>query len=205
MNKILSDVDKLELGPLIADMFKKCPEMMARKYPEANVQQAFILDEILKMNPPKDKPILCVGCVDDTAAEYLKVVGYNIIGIDPIVNMSLAAYKKNTKKKYDLIFSTSVIEHVEKDEEFAADICYLLNIGGTAILTCDFREANGPVHPLDFRFYKEYDLLVRLNKVITEGNCKLIGEPNWRGEPNFRYEGFLYSFATWMFKKYEHI
>lgn len=201
MNKILGDRDRTELAPLIADMFARCPEMMARKYPAANVQQAFVLNEVSKLQPSKILPMLCVGSAEDTAAEYLKVSGYNVIGIDPEINVSLAEYKRIATTKFDVIFSTSVIEHVQDDEQFTRDICELLNKGGTAILTCDFREASGPVHPLDFRFYKERDLLIRLGNIIKSYGCELIGEANWKDAPNFVYEGYHYSFATWMFKK----
>lgn len=200
-NKILGDLDRTELLPLVTDMFAKCPKMMATKYPAANVQQAFILNEILRIDPPKTDPILCVGCVDDTAAEYLRISGYNIIGIDPEINFSLAEYKRTCNLKFNIIFSTSVIEHVKEDEQFTRDICELLNVNGVAILTCDFREKSGPVHPLDVRFYNEHDLLTRLGNIIASYNCKLVGEPNWKGEPNFFYEGYHYSFATWMFIK----
>lgn len=201
MNKILGDGDRLELEPLIQDMFRKCPEMMSRKYAPANVQQAFVLSEVLKLDPPKDKAMLCVGCVEDTAAEYLKVSGYNIIGIDPEINLPLSEYRKIANSKFDIIFSTSVIEHVVDDEQFTRDICELLNVGGHAILTCDFKEGPGKVHPLDVRFYKEHDLLNRLGGIIASYHCELVGEPNWKGEPNFLYDGYLYSFATWMFTK----
>jgi SAM-dependent methyltransferase len=201
MNKILGDEDRVALEPLIREMFLKCPEMMARKYPDANVQQAFVLNEVLKLNSPKDVAMLCVGCVEDTAAEYLKVSGYNVIGIDPEINLSLADYKKIATNKFNIIFSTSVIEHVPDDEQFTKDICELLNVGGHAILTCDFREAPGKVHPLDVRFYKEFDLLRRLGNIIASYNCELVGEPNWKGEPNFWYDHYHYGFATWMFTK----
>lgn len=199
MNKILGDKDRKELDPLIRNMFKKCPEMMARKYAPANVQQAFILNEILKLNPSKDIPILCVGSFEDTVAEYLKVLDYNVIGIDPEINMSLHKYKEHTRNKFDIIFSTSVIEHVPNDEEFVKDICELLT--GTAILTCDFRNSPGPIHPLDCRFYTKDDLLVRLGNIIKQYSCELVGEPHWDDKPNFIYDGYHYSFATWMFKK----
>jgi len=197
MNKILNDTDRTNLAPLIADMFAKCPAMMARKYAPANVQQAWVLNEILKLNPAKDCPLLCVGCFEDTAAEYLKVNGYNVIGIDPEINFTLADYKKTTKNKFAIIFSISVLEHVEDDEQFVKDICELLD--GHAILTCDFREGPGPVHPLDYRFYNKHDLSTRLGNIITSYGCQLTGSPQWDDEPNFVYDGYHYSFATWMF------
>ena len=65
--------------------------------------------------------------------------------------------KPNVKKQsFDIIISTSVIEHVEDDEKFIEDIAYLLKKGGYAILTCDFNDyykKGDDIPDGDYRFY----------------------------------------------------
>ncbi len=85
--------------------------------------------------------ILSVGAFEDTAAIALKKLGFQIEFIDPVINYDLSTFmtKPSVKEQsYDIIISTSVIEHVEDDEKFIQDIAYLLKVGGWGILTCDF-------------------------------------------------------------------
>jgi hypothetical protein len=185
-------------------LFKVCPNVMSRKIGRANVQQAFTLSTVLEMhyNKLNKAKILCVGCFEDPSFEYLSKNGFDIIGVDPAINYSLHALTKEIK--YDIIFSTSVIEHVENDEEFIADICDLLNKDGIAILTCDFNKnyKKGDSVPATVtRQYTEYDLKTRLNNVLSEKGCSLLMEPDWSGEPEFVYQGHKYNFATYVFIK----
>lgn len=203
MNRLLTNEDRENFKPLIAKMFEACPDMMARKIALANVQQAYIVDKVLATVEEGDK-LLCAGSYEDTANEYLKTLGLSITEIDPLLNVDLHKFKLLAKDLYNIIFSTSVIEHVPDDEQFIADICSLLEPGGTAILTCDFKEGwkkGDPVHPLDCRFYTEYDLNVRLRAVLEMCDCRLVGEPMWKGRPDFFFDGFAYSFATLVFRK----
>jgi SAM-dependent methyltransferase len=203
MNKILTNDDRNKYFSLIEDMKIVCPEMMKRKIAGANVQQAFVVDTVLKLHK-KDDDILCVGCFEDTAYEYLRKGGMKIIGIDPEIDIDLAAFKKTTLKKWDIIFSTSVIEHVKDDEQFITDICDLLHIGGKAILTCDFKDGwkNGDkLIGGDFRFYTCDDLNIRLGNLIKKQGCELLSQPNWIGPPDFHLCGFDYNFATFTFVK----
>lgn len=203
MNKLLTNEDRKYYEPLIQDMFKVCPEMMARKIKEANCQQAFIVQAVLDHIENYENPsILCVGSFEDTACEYLKRKGIKITAIDPLENMDLHTFRKQTKETFDIIFSTSVIEHVKNDEEFISDMCLLLKLGGVCVLTCDFKDgwkSGDPVHPLDCRFYTEEDLNVRLHNIIKKYGYSLVGEPNWKGKPDFFFDGFAYNFATLTF------
>ena len=176
---------------------------MERKIGRANVQQAFVFSMVMDYAKP-DSKILSVGCYEDTAYEALQKLSIPVIGIDPLLNTSLSTFFKLTHDKFDIIFSTSVIEHVQDDEEFITQICGLLKPNGIAILTCDFRNdyiKGDPKPGEDARLYTEYDLCVRLNKVLEANGCKMFGEVNYSGEPDFWYGMFHYSFGTFCFIK----
>lgn len=188
-------------------MWHYCPEMMKRKIERANVQQAFVLNTVVteKVKFIEITPnILSVGCFDDTAYEYLKNASISIVGIDPEINTDLHTFRINSNSKFDIIFSTSVIEHVQDDEEFLDDICKLLERGGVGILTMDFNNDYRPGDRLpktDVRFYTKKDLEFRLTKILTDNGCDLVDVPDWSGEPEFTHDGCNYSFATFVFRK----
>jgi len=202
MNRLLRDDDRTNLQPVIDKMWETIPAMMARKIPEANVQQAFVYSAV--KNLYSEGLILSVGCYEDTAFELLKHEGFTVWGIDPAVNYDLHSYRNLFTHKYEIIFATSVLEHVKNDEQFIRDICYLLKPGGVAILTCDFKndyKKGNPVPYTDERFYTEAELDVRLRNIIETEGCEYLGETYWKGEPDFWYQGHHYSFATIVFKK----
>jgi len=204
MNKLLTGSNRSKYSAVIDDMFATVPEMMSRKIKEANVQQAFVIDTVTDFHPNKDERILCVGHYDDTAYEFLVKYGYRVTGIDPEINYSLHSFKEVTDKKYKTIFSTSVIEHVEDDDEFIRDICELLAPGGVAVLTCDFNDnyKDGDDVPLTVvRQYTKYDLEVRIPKTLSEYGCSIVGKQEYDGEYDFEHSGHVYTFATLVFKK----
>ncbi len=204
MNILLNDKQRERYKPEIETLCALCPEMMSRKLSRANVQQAFVLNMVLSfINGYSD--VLCVGHFEDTAYEALRVYNHDrIAGIDPQVNVSLDMFFNHTDSKFDIIFSTSVIEHVEDDELFIEQICQLLKPNGIAILTCDFRNdysGDGYKPAEDFRLYTEHDLTVRLNEVLKRNGCSMYGVVDYSGEPDFFYGVYNYSFATFTFKK----
>lgn len=203
-NFLLTDEKRELYGPVIKHLFKTCPEMMARKYERANVQQAFVLDTV-KLFCDKTSELLSVGCFEDTAYETIKAEGYNVVGIDPEVNVSLETFfHQNRNKQYDVVFSTSVIEHVPNDELFIHHICQLIKPGGVGVLTCDFKDGWKPGDPkpeVDSRLYTKDDLLVRFNAILQNYNCAIMGPDDYSGEPDFDYGLFKYSFASFVFKK----
>lgn len=208
MNTILTDKYREEYKPVIQELFEHCPEMMSRKLELANVQQAHTFDMTRKLST-KDSKILCVGSFEDTACESLQALGYYVTGIDPAVNVGLNDFFEHNQqsispRKFDVIFSTSVIEHVPNDEEFIDQICKLLSPGGYGVLTCDFRDdykEGDPKPGEDFRLFTKHDLLVRLNEVLVANNCSLVGEPDYDYPPDFWYGNYNYSFATYTFRK----
>jgi len=206
-NRILDDTARKEYYPVISALHDLLPEMISRKISEANIQQAFVLDTVLKFASRYDSAeILCIGSYDDTAAAALKKYGYRMDEVDPVINYDLNTFmqKPSTiKGSYDIVFSTSVIEHVRDDELFVKQIAELLAPGGTAILTCDYNDQYKPGDPIpqeDYRFYTQKDFLERLLPLITD--CSLVDTPRWDcPNPDFIYAGCRYTFATFVFRK----
>ncbi|MBK7885588.1 MAG: hypothetical protein IPJ81_18680 [Chitinophagaceae bacterium] len=212
LNRILDNAARELYKPAINKLHELVPVTMAKKIAEANVQQGFVFDTVHRFIPQYKQPkILCVGSYEDTASMGLLKMGYTIEEIDPMLNYYLQEYytKPSTNKNsYDIIFSTSVIEHDPDDTSFIQCIDGLLAPGGVAIITCDFKEAwkqGDPKPEVDARFYTEQDLKVRLLSLMPD--CKLVDEPDWKCEnPDFNYLGkYQYTFATFVVKKEIHI
>jgi SAM-dependent methyltransferase len=204
LNRLLTDKDRDYYSKLIDKMFELCPEMMSRKISRANVQQAFMLEVVkLELEAKPGATILCVGSFEDTASECLKKHGIPVTDIDPITNnMYLHDFAK-TSATYDIVFSTSVIEHVDDDTEFVQDMCKVLSAGGIGILTCDFNndyKVGDKLPYSDVRFYTKKDF-TRMKKILKDYGCKLVDKPDWSGNIDFNHDGCDYSFATFMFRK----
>jgi len=207
LNRVLDDQARALYAPVVEELFRLAPGMMARKIPAANVQQAFVFDTVRKILAGHRSPrVLCVGAFEDTASAGVKGCGYAVEEIDPALNWDLDAFwrRPETRKgSYDVVFSTSVIEHVEDDELFVAQIADLLAPGGHAVLTCDFNDAYRPgdrVPQEDFRFYTARDLGERL--LARMPGCRLADRPVWgHGRPDFAYAGIPYMFASFVVRK----
>jgi hypothetical protein len=203
LNRLLLDRDRELLAPVIEEMFEVVPEMMSRKIPRANVQQAFVLDTVRKLTPDTPETrLLCVGGVEDTACETLQ--HNNIDSIDPDIDVTLKEWWEMSPGKYTLVFATSVLEHVDDDEAFLSYFCDLIDEDGYGVLTCDFNDEYVPGAPVPNTVNQQYtrhDLEVRLKAVLDRYGCELVGTPDWTGEPDFHYQGFDYCFATYVFRK----
>jgi hypothetical protein len=206
-NRILDDKARVEYEETIQALFKYNPQIIKRKVRQANVQQAFVLDTVRRFATPYSKT-LSVGCFEDTAYLTLVKQHYNIEGIDPGINHDLNTFfnlPTTIKGSYDVVFSTSVIEHVEEDELFVKQISELLAPGGIGIITCDFHDQWKPedgIFSTSFRFYTRQSLKERLIPSLT--NCTLIDEPDWNCDnPDFEFGGKKYTFATFVFQKGE--
>ncbi len=208
LNRILDDRARAEYEEVINELFRLSPEILERKIPRANVQQAFVLHTVhgLASQRSSEAKILCVGSYEDSAAAGLKRLGHPLDEIDPLLNYDLSEFVNRPSVRansYDVIFSTSVIEHVRDDLQFLQQIASLLAPGGTAVLTADyldqFKEGDR-LPPPDFRFYTQQDFRERLLPSLP--NCELVDGPDWDCEhPDFNYGGFCYTFATLVFRK----
>lgn len=204
VNTVLTDDLRVALQPREEEMKQLCPTIFIRKIPRANVQQAFVLEQVERHAQPGDA-VLCVGYNDDTAYYTLQEKGYTIDAIDPEFNTDLDGFFKqyHGKRYYDCIFSTSAIEHVADDETFISQIAQLLAPGGIAILTMDFQEKyqDGAAIPAaDKRLYSTARIL---GKFVPElHGCRLLDVPDWNEyEPDFDHDGCRYHFATLVFRK----
>lgn len=209
-NRILDDGARIEYAQVIARLARVVPDIIAKKIPRANIQQAFIFDAVEQFARRYTNPrILCIGSFEDSAAVALKRLGYALVEIDPAINkldlnafMNLPTTKPGT---FDIVFSTSVLEHVRDDEKFVRQMADLLASKGVGLLTCDFMEgykAGDPVIDGDYRFYTRQDLAQRLPANLD--NCELVDAPDWDCvAPDFELGGFKYTFATLAFRKRE--
>lgn len=206
-NRILNDQAREQYKPVIQLLCQLCPDEMSRKIPEANIQQAFTFETVRNLSRRFTNPkILSVGCYEDTAYMSLLKLGIPADGIDPVLNYDLTTYLSKPgvmDHKYDIIFSTSVIEHVQDDDRFVAEIAELLNPGGFAVLTCDYKQDYKPgdkIPRVDFRFYTKQDLEQRL-----PGNMKdmyVFGTADWDcPKPDFWFENINYTFAGFVAQK----
>ena len=137
----------------------------------------------------------------------MKKLGFCIEFVDPVINYDLSTYitKPNViKRSFDIIIATSVIEHVENDENFINEIADLLKVGGWAILTCDFNDdykKGDDIPTSNYRFYTKKDLTKRL--LGDNPTCNIVGTPAWDcNEYNFLYlDKYRYTFASFVFSK----
>jgi SAM-dependent methyltransferase len=209
LNRILDNSARELYAPVVEKLFEIVPKTMSKKIAEANVQQAFVFDTVCRYLPQYASPkILCVGSYEDTASMSLIRMGLQVEEIDPMINYYLQEYvsKPTTQlKTYDIIFSTSVIEHDPDDESFVTCINNLLAPGGVAIITCDYKQdwKMGDLKPdVDERFYSKDDLQHRLISYMPD--CSLVDLPKWEcPNPDFHYLGkYIYTFATFVVLKH---
>jgi SAM-dependent methyltransferase len=207
-NRILDNQARAQYEPVIRQLYSLAPEIMVSKIPAANIQQAFIFDAVRRFALSFPSPrILCVGSYDDSASASLKKLGYPIEEIDPEVNgLDLNTFfhlPSTIKGSYDIVFSTSVLEHVRDDELFMTQIAEILAPGGVGLLTCDYNDLHtpgDPVIPGNYRFYTQKDLICRILPSIK--SCSLVDVPHWEcSNPDFMFVGYRYTFATLAFRK----
>ena len=207
-NRILDHEARTTYRPAIAKLFKLVPDLMARKIPEANAQQAFTLDTVVRFAKGIrcDPKILSIGSFEDSAVWGLRALNFQVDEVDPVLNFELGEFMQRPTTRlanYDIIFSVSVIEHVEDDAEFLIQIGQLLKPGGIAVLTCDYNDqyvVGDPKPSVDWRLYTQNDFRTRLLPRIPD--CELVDLPRWDClKPDFQWEGCAYTFASLVFRK----
>jgi SAM-dependent methyltransferase len=204
-NTLLDDAARQRYAPAVKTLWRIVPAIMRRKIPRANVQQGFMLAAVEQLaGGDRTKRMLCVGSFEDTACYALQSLGYRIDAIDPSLNVDMAAFRRQHPERlgtYEIVFSTSVIEHVPDDETFVADMVAMLAPGGHAVLTCDYNDSWTPDQPkpsTDVRIYTRADMQ-RL--ISAMGDVELLDEPDWQDhEPDFTIAEYgmdmHYGFAT---------
>ena len=206
-NGILDDKARKIYKPAVQHLFELVPKTMAKKIPEANVQQAFVFDTVYRhLKEYKNPKILSVGSYQDTACMALIKMGIVVEEIDPMFNYTLQEFVTKPdiiKGSYDIIISTSVIEHDLDDKSFAECISELLAPNGIFVMTCDYKDGwkqGDPKPRVCARLYTKVDLEYRLLSYMK--NCKLIDEPNWEcPDHDFVFGNYKYSFASFVVKK----
>jgi SAM-dependent methyltransferase len=211
LNRILDDEARQLYKSAEEKLFELVSKTMSKKIGRANVQQAFVFDTVYRhLNKYNNPKLLCVGSYEDTASMALQRMGYVVEDIDPMINYFLQEYytKPSTlKNSYNIVFSTSVIEHDPDDESFIKCVSGLLAPGGIAVITCDYKDGwkPGDLKPeVDARFYTKADLEKRLLSCIPD--CELVDSPQWDcPNPDFNYLGkYQYTFATFVIRKKIH-
>ena len=205
-NRILDDAARRMYAPIISFLHSIAPEAMARKIEAANVQQAFVFDAVQSLSPDGAK-ILCVGSFEDTACFALKAIGVEMDEIDPVINYDLNDFvgrPSTAKETYDVVFATSVLEHVEDDEKFMRQVSELLKPGGVLILTCDFNDGykhGDPIPSVCHRMYTQTDFRERI--IPSARQCIPLDAPDWNcPSPDFVLaDRFRYTFATLVLRK----
>ena len=208
LNRILDDEARMLYEPVVQKLFEVVPLTMSKKLARANVQQAFVFDTVYRLLKEFKKPrLLCVGSYEDTASMTLQKMGYEVEDIDPMINFSLQEFytrPSTAKQSYDIIFSTSVIEHDPDDASFMKCIAGLLAPGGYAVITCDYQDGwklGDPKPSVDSRLYTKDDLEKRLLSYAPD--CELADAPKWDcPHPDFLYQGkYRYTFASFVIQK----
>ena len=142
----------------------------------------------------------------EVVGQLLEKLGYRVEGIDPAWNQDLESYYRSHPEalgRFQVVFATSVLEHVRHDGLFLMRAAELLAPGGYAVFTMDFKEGFRPGDPLpreDYRLYTKEDILANLLPLVPE--MELADEPRWEcAEPDFRYGGVDYTFAALVLRK----
>ena len=204
--KMVKAADNEQYGKEFALMGEHAPEMLKRKIYSSLHQSAQMLHHVLN-NIKDDSITLSVGAYDDMPTEVLEDMGYHVAGIDPVINIDLHTYRSTYKNShFDIIFSTSVIEHVHDDEQFIADICDLLKPGGLCFITCDFKPGykEGDLLPATcVRLYTK-ERLEYLAELIKKYDCQLTQKPEWDitdEDLDFEWDGVKYCFMGMSFRR----
>lgn len=206
--RMIKVADNAEYEKEFKLMEEKASDLISRKIYSSLHQSAQMLHVISKVLTDSSK-ILSAGAFEDVPTEVLSNLGVNIVAIDPVLNTDLHFYRMhNLEKRFDVIFSTSVIEHVEEDEQFITDMAEMLAPGGFCFITCDFKPGYKEGDPLPatcVRLYTE-EHLKYLTSLLANYKCKLTRRPEWNiteDELDFEWDNVKYCFMGMSFRKEE--
>jgi SAM-dependent methyltransferase len=199
-NRVLTVRDRVRLRHSIQELHQLCPDIMSRKLPDAVFQNAFIFEQVRKIAKPNNRIIL-IGGYEDPIGPALESLGWDVTITDPCLDdrslIDVVADSYCSNKRYDIVVSCSVLEHVEDDLAFLQGIYSIMAPGGTALLTTDFRHdwvPNVPKPTPDVRLYS-LDRLAFLVKSMPESVW--LDSPSWQAvEPYFFFDGSEYCFCS---------
>jgi SAM-dependent methyltransferase len=187
-------------------MRTEAPALVSRKIGPSLHQSAQMIGVITSVLGPGSR-LLSAGSFEDVPTEVFTKAGVSVVGVDPVLNSDLHTYRMNNlDKRFDVIFSTSVIEHVQNDEEFVIDIAQMLKPGGFAFITCDFKPGykDGDLLPATcVRLYTK-ERLLHLADIVKQYDCKLTQKPEWDitdEELDFEWDDVKYCFMGMSFRK----
>ena len=136
---------------------KTVPTIIKEKFYPGLIQHCYMMRAVLfHINKIKNPNILCIGSYMDPLAIYLRRLGYWVDDCDPNLNYDfdeLLHKPSIVKKKYDLIFSISVLEHVNDDLNLIRLSYKKLKRKGLSIHTVDFKENPELIPNTHIRFY----------------------------------------------------
>lgn len=209
INKVYTDADRKLWEPtdeLIRTQL--APSMYGRKIHRSTVQSAALLAQFIyevSGQYKHDVRVFGAGSYEDIVIASIKAMNYNVVDADPMINgLTVEQYHaQHPTDTFDYVVSTSVLEHVPNDENFVRICAKMLKEGGTCLMSMDFKEDwdGGRTPATSLRFYREADLEVRLRAIVESEGCELVGECDWSDSDTFAYDGFIYGFAGFVFKK----
>jgi SAM-dependent methyltransferase len=204
-NRVLTPADREALRPAIAELARLCPDIMARKIPEAAFQNAFIFAQA-KHTLRQGDSVVVVGGFEDPIGPALRELGYDVDISDPHLDGrdARAVWLDSVRsgRRYDVVVCCSVIEHADDEAQFVRQLYQVLRPGGVALLTTDFRDdwQEGMPAP-DQRLYTA-ERLRWLAGQLPEGS--LLAPPSWGPyEPYFEFNGVRYCFCSLAFRRLE--
>lgn len=177
---------------------KICPSLVKKKNYQALSQYAILLRLIQEQKKDfSNFKILCVGAYEDVISTCLKSIGIYVEEVDPNLNYALEDFIKKPSeknKKYDLIYSISVIEHIYDDLNILKICEEKLNKGGLQFHTVDYRKNNGLIPKTHYRVYDNNSI----NSLVKNiKNSKPYGTTNYdNAKHDFFYNDIHYNFAS---------
>jgi SAM-dependent methyltransferase len=199
-NRVLSPQDRKALEPVVQDLTVLEPDIMSRKFPLAVFQNAFNFEQVRSTIKDTDSVIL-IGGYEDPIGPALQRLGYHVEISDPMIDGRGLNEVWNesymTGKKWDIVISCSVLEHVEDDYLFLMQIYQILKPGGMAYLTTDFNDTwqlGKPKPKTDVRFYTPTRLR-QIAQIFPQGT--FVDGYGWSPiQPYFHYENSSYGFCS---------
>jgi 2-polyprenyl-3-methyl-5-hydroxy-6-metoxy-1,4-benzoquinol methylase len=187
-------------------------EMTSKKYNKFNAYQQGRFDTVVEMlkniEGIESKKILDMGCGDGALTYLVAREGYDVTGIDnskegiEIAKNKFIEYHLEPKfilsdvidteletEKYDVIFSSDVIEHLVVPEKIVAEAHRLLKSDGTFILTTPYKisEEPGPLHTKEFY---PGELKKMLEPYFYDTKIKLTHHMLWASLYNYSFKKF---------------